>query len=81
MITSALLPGLEVNGLWAAFIGGLFLSFVNTILSTLLNIDNDESFYANLVKRQAARQRETPEGEDKRGVVMLEIDGLSYWHI
>ncbi len=81
MITAALLPGLEVNGFWAAFIGGLFLSFVNTILSTLLNIDNDESFYANLVKRQAARQGETLEGEDTRGVVMLEIDGLSYWHI
>jgi hypothetical protein len=81
MITAALLPGLEVNGFWAAFIGGLFLSFANTILSTLLNIDNDESFYANLVKRQAARQRETLEGEDTRGVVMLEIDGLSYWHI
>jgi len=81
MITSALLPGFEVNGLWAAFIGGLFLSFVNTILSTLLNIDSDESFYANLVKRQAARQGEIPEGEDTRGVVMLEIDGLSYWHI
>ena len=78
MITSALLPGFEVNGLWAAFIGGLFLSLVNTILSTLLNIDSDESFYANLVKRQAARQGETPEGEDTRGVVMLEIDGLSY---
>ena len=81
MITAALLPGLEVDGLWAAFIGGLFLSFVNTILSTLLNISSDESFYANLVKRQAARQGETLEGEDTRGVVMLEIDGLSYWHI
>jgi hypothetical protein len=81
MITAALLPGLEVNGFWAAFIGGLFLSFANTILSTLLNIDNDESFYANLVKRQAARQGETLEGEETRGVVMLEIDGLSYWHI
>ena len=81
MITAGLLPGLEVDSLWAAFVGGLFLSFINTILSTLLNIDNDESFYANLVKRQAVRQREVLEGEDTRGVVMLEIDGLSYWHI
>lgn len=81
MITAALLPGLEVDGLWAAFIGGLFLSFVNTILTTLLNIDDDESFYANLVKRQAARQGETLVGEPTRGVVMLEIDGLSYHHV
>jgi uncharacterized membrane protein YvlD (DUF360 family) len=81
MITSSLMPGFEVNGLWAAFIGGLFLSLVNTILTTLLDIDNDESFYANLVKRQAARQSDITEGENTRGVVMLEIDGLSYWHI
>jgi uncharacterized membrane protein YvlD (DUF360 family) len=81
MITAALLPGLEVNGLWNAFLGGLLLSFINTILSTLLNIDNDESFYANLVKRQAKKQGETLEGEETRGVVMLEIDGLSYYHI
>ena len=81
MITAALLPGLEVNGLWAAFVGGLFLSFVNTIISTLLNIDNDESFYANLVKRQAKRQGVAPEGEETRGLVMLEIDGLSFHHI
>jgi len=81
LITSALLPGFEVSNLWSAFIGGLFLSFVNTILTTLLNVDNDESFYANLVKRQAVRQRVVSEGEDTRGVVMLEIDGLSYYHV
>ena len=81
MITSALMPGLEVNGLWAAFLGGLFLSLVNTIITTLLDLDNDESFYANMVKRQAARQAEEIEDKDSRGVVMLEIDGLSFWHI
>jgi putative membrane protein len=81
MITSALLPGFEVNGLWPAFIGGLFLSFVNLVITSLLDIDNDESFYVSLVKRQAAKQAETEEGENTRGVVMLEIDGLSYWHI
>ncbi len=81
LITSALMPGLEVNGLWAAFLGGLFLSFVNTVITTLLDIDNDESFYANMVKRQAAKQAGEIEDKDSRGVVMLEIDGLSYWHI
>jgi uncharacterized membrane protein YvlD (DUF360 family) len=81
IITSALLPGFQVDGLWAAFIGGLFLSLVNMILIELLNIDNEESFYNNLVKRQAARQAEPVDPEAGRGVVMLEIDGLSYWHI
>lgn len=81
VITSALLPGLEVDGLWAAFLGGLFLSLINTILTTLFNIDDEESFYDNLVKRQAAKQRTGTEDSHTRGVVMLEIDGLSYHHI
>jgi uncharacterized membrane protein YvlD (DUF360 family) len=81
MITASLLPGFEVSGLWPAFLGGLFLSLVNTVLTTLLNIDNDESFYANLVKRQAKKQGVAQEGENTRGLVMLEIDGLSYHHI
>ena len=81
MITSALLPGFEVDGWWAAFIGGLLLSFVNMILIELLNIDDEESFYHNLVKRQAARQAKPVSPDAGRGVVMLEIDGLSYWHI
>ncbi|MCK4899731.1 MAG: phage holin family protein, partial [Anaerolineales bacterium] len=81
MITSALLPGFEVSGWWHAFLGGLFLSLVNTILVVLLNINDDESFYANLVLRQAARQAKPVEDKNTRGVVMLEIDGLSYYHI
>jgi uncharacterized membrane protein YvlD (DUF360 family) len=81
MITSALMPGLEVNGLWAAFLGGLLLSLANTIISTLLDIDNSESFYSNLVLRQAARQAGEIDADAGRGVVMLEIDGLSYWHV
>jgi len=81
MITSALLPGFEVNGWWSAFLGGLILAFVNMVLIELLNIDNEESFYNNLIKRQAARQAEPVDPESGRGVVMLEIDGLSFWHI
>jgi uncharacterized membrane protein YvlD (DUF360 family) len=81
MITSALLPGFQVDGWWSAFLGGLVLAFVNMVLIELLNIDNEESFYNNLIKRQASRQAEPIDPEAGRGVVMLEIDGLSYWHI
>ena len=81
LITSALLPGFQVDGLWPAFIGGLFLSLVNMILIELLNIETEESFYNNLVKRQATRHAEPVDPDAGRGVVMLEIDGLSYWHL
>ncbi|MFC1923053.1 phage holin family protein [Chloroflexota bacterium] len=80
-ITSALLPSFEVTTWGWAFVGGLLISLVNTILTTLLDIDNSESFYQNLVLRQAARQAVEVDEDAGRGVVMLEIDGLSYWHI
>ena len=81
MITSALMPNFIVNGWLQAFIGGLFLSFVNMILIELLNIDNNESFYSNLTLRQASKEAVVEKGENRRGLVMLEIDGLSYHHI
>jgi uncharacterized membrane protein YvlD (DUF360 family) len=81
MITSALLPSFDVTTWGWAFVGGLFLSLVNTILIELLNIDNNESFYTNLVLRTAAKQAVVEKGETRRGLVMLEIDGLSYHHI
>jgi len=79
MITSGLMEGFEVEGWGSAFFGGLFLSFVNLILTELLNLNRENSFYANLVLRQAARQAEEIEDKDSRGLLMIEIDGLSYY--
>jgi uncharacterized membrane protein YvlD (DUF360 family) len=81
MITSNLIPAFEVSGWVAAFFGGLFLSLVNTILTALLNIDSDESFYDNLIQRQAARLAREGDKGTGRGLVILETDGLSYQRI
>ncbi len=81
MITSSLIAGFEVSGWVAAFFGGLFLSLVNTILTALLNIDSDESFYDNLIHRQAARLAREADKGSGRGLVILETDGLSYQRI
>jgi len=78
MITSGLMAGFEVSSWWAAFFGGLLLSFVNMILTEILNLNSENSFYNNLVLRQAARQAEEIEDKDSRGLLMVEIDGLSY---
>ena len=66
--------------------GQLFLEafswqLVNTIITTFLTIDDDDSFYEGLVERLAMRQAVQDSEDDKLGLVMLEIDGLSYWHI
>jgi len=82
-LAALLLPGFEVNGFWAAFFGGLFLSFANTVITTIMAIDDEDSFYENLVQRQAARQAkdEDIEAGSGRGLVILETDGLSYQRI
>ena len=78
MITSGLMDGFEVSSWGTAFLGGLFLSFINMILTEILNLNSENSFYTNLVLRQAARQAEEIEDKDSRGLLMVEIDGLSY---
>ncbi|MDX1435915.1 MAG: phage holin family protein [Anaerolineales bacterium] len=80
-IASALMEGFTVDGWLAAFIGGLFLAFVNLLINDLLNVGDEDSFYYNLVLRQAAKEAGEIEDPDARGVFMLEIDGLSYHHV
>jgi len=81
MLASSLMPGFEVSGWWTAFFGGLLLALVNMVLTMILAVDDDETFYGNLVLRQAARQAVEVGPDSGRGLVMIEIDGLSYWHI
>lgn len=55
-ITAALLPGFTISGPIAAFFGGLLLSLINTLITGVLTIDDDDQFYQGLVERIAARQ-------------------------
>jgi uncharacterized membrane protein YvlD (DUF360 family) len=80
-ITAGLMPSLEVTSWWMAFIGGLILAMVNTILTSLMTIDDQDSFYEALVIRLARRKAKVVTPEEGQGVVMLEIDGLSYYHV
>lgn len=81
LLAGSLMPGLEVAGLWPAFLGSLVLAFVNAVLVTILAIDDDESFYENLVRRQAIRDALPWEPADGRGVILMETDGLSFQRI
>lgn len=81
MITANLVPGLIVDSWWTAFLGGLFLAVANTIITTLLDIDDDNSFYDNLIQRQAVRRFGNADQSTGRGLVILETDGLSYQRI
>ena len=81
LITAGLLPGFEVDGLLTAIFGGLILSAINTIITTVLLADDDDSFYQGVVERLARRSPYPLEDVPSPGLIMMEIDGLSYWHL
>ncbi len=82
VLTSNLMsPAFQVDGWLTAFIGGLIFSAINTILTGLMTVDDEGSFYQGLVERLAKRKMFPDAETDERGLVMMEIDGLSYHHI
>ena len=79
-ITAWLLPGFEVT-LLGSVLGGLVFAFFNAILTGILELDEEGSFYQYRIERRAGEQPFASAAEPGRGLMMLEIDGLSYWHI
>jgi putative membrane protein len=74
--SAQLMDSLIIDGYWTAFWVALGMSAINIILSSLLTIDDDHSWYRNQVKRRIKRTAK-PEVTDEPGVLFLEIDGLA----
>ena len=49
MLASYILPFFEVQSFWSALAGGLILSAVNTVITGLTTIDDDQAFYNGVV--------------------------------
>ena len=79
-ITAWLLPGLDVS-LLGGLLGGIVFAIFNTILTGVLEVNEEGSFYQGRIERRAKEQPFDSAGEAGRGLMMVEIDGLSYWHI
>ncbi len=74
---AAIEPGVEVTRPGVGVVVAFGLTVVNTAVTSLLAIDDDDFWYRNVVRRQAARHR--AEGDfDVPGVYFLEIDGLAH---
>jgi len=78
-ITAWLLPGFDVSLLGGIF-GGILFAFFNAVLTGILEINEDGSYYQNRIERRARSQPFASASEAGRGLMLLEIDGLSYWH-
>ena len=82
LLASQLVEGFSVTRLWPAIWLTLGLTAINTILSSLLTIDDDNSWYRNVVGRRMRRRGRRASGarpaeNDLPGVLFLEIDGLA----
>jgi uncharacterized membrane protein YvlD (DUF360 family) len=75
-IVSELDVGLKINSFWGAVVVAVGLTLVNTILTALLAIDDDDFYYRNVIKRQAKRRGVI--SSDVPAVIFLEIDGLAH---
>ena len=81
MITASLLPNFQIDSWGWAFLGSLMFSAINLIITNILTIDDENSFYQGLIERLAKRRMYQIDNDSGRGLVMLEIDGLSYHHM
>jgi uncharacterized membrane protein YvlD (DUF360 family) len=79
-ITAYLMPGFEVDFL-GSILGGIVFAFFNSIMTGILEVDEEGSWYQNRIEKRAKEQPYEGAAEEGRGLMMLEVDGLSYWHI
>jgi uncharacterized membrane protein YvlD (DUF360 family) len=75
-LASQFIDGFEVDSIWTATIASLGITAINVILSTLFTIDDDGSYYRNVIARRMRKQGKVVE-TDVPGVFFLEIDGLA----
>jgi uncharacterized membrane protein YvlD (DUF360 family) len=75
-VAAWIVPGFAVDGLGTAFLVAVGLAGLNALLTAMLSINDDDSFYRN-VTRRLARRLAPAEGLDRPGTVIVQIDGLA----
>ncbi|HEX5758024.1 MAG TPA: phage holin family protein [Thermoanaerobaculia bacterium] len=76
-VAISLIPGAEIDGVLEGTVVTLVMTAVTAIVYGLLSIDEDDSWYRYVVRRQARRRGRRVESEVP-GVLFLEIDGLAH---
>jgi uncharacterized membrane protein YvlD (DUF360 family) len=72
-----LIPGAHIDGVPEAVVVTIGLSALTAIFYSLLAIDEDDTWYRNVVSRQMRHRRASLETEVP-GIAFLEIDGLAH---
>ena len=74
-IISLFIPGVYIEGI-SLFSIPLLIGLISSFLSLILNIDDDKSYYQNILEKEMKGLYK--EKSKKEGFIFLEIDGLSY---
>lgn len=72
-----LLEGMHTTSFWTAMVVAFLLTIANTVVTSLLGIDDDDFYYRNVIRRQARKHADTSLDEQVPGILFLEIDGLA----
>ena len=70
-------PGAEISSVWAGVVVALGVTALTALMHAILAIDDDDTWYRNVVARAVAKSI-PGEKTDVPGVVFLEIDGLAH---
>jgi uncharacterized membrane protein YvlD (DUF360 family) len=77
LAVAAIDSGIHVDDLATGIAVAIGLTIINTLVTALLAIDDEDFFYRYVVKRQARRSEGFTES-DVPGVYFIEIDGLAH---
>ena len=77
LATVELVPGFDIHGFWPAFWVSWIYALANTAISSVVFVGDDDSYYARLVREMARRSKHAI-ATSEPGVVIVQIDGLSY---
>ncbi len=80
-LTAWLLPGFEISGLLTIIIASIIAAAFNVILAGFLNLGDSNSFYRRRTLGAAAKDPYPQMDKEGRNLAMVEIDGLSYYHL
>ena len=75
-MAAGIVPGVQIDGLLWAFVTAIIIAAVNSILTGILGLDEDESFYRNSL-RKLARVRGDVDDRPGPGFLVLQVDGLA----
>lgn len=78
LLAGALVPGFQVTTLASAFALAFGLAILNALVSSLLGINDEDSFYRNVI-RWAERRQVHAEDLATPGTILVQIDGLAEW--